>query len=74
MAIPVTGCVYSIAYLDCIHVKTWDAGTVRVKAAYLALDINLAGKKELLGIWIAQTEGTKFWLQVVTEGGVNNFV
>jgi len=59
--------VYSIAYLDCIHVKTWDAGTVRVKAAYLALDINLAGKKELLGIWIAQTEGAKFWLQVVTE-------
>lgn len=59
--------LYPIIYLDCIHVKTRDAGTVRVKAVYLALGINLAGEKELLGIWIAQTEGAKFWLQVVTE-------
>ena len=44
-----------------------DSGAVRVKAVYLALGINLAGEKELLGIWIAQTEGAKFWLQVVTE-------
>ena len=55
--------LYPIIYLDCIHVKTRDAGTVRVKAVYLALGINLAGEKELLGIWIAQTEGAKFWLQ-----------
>ncbi len=59
--------VYAIVYLDCIHVKVRDAGAVRVKAVYLALGINLAGEKELLGIWIAQTEGAKFWLQVVTE-------
>jgi len=59
--------LYPIAYLDCIHVKARDAGAVRVKAVYLALGINLAGEKELLGIWIAQTEGAKFWLQVVTE-------
>jgi putative transposase len=59
--------VYPIVYLDCIHVKVRDSGTVRVKAVYLALGINLAGEKELLGIWIAQTEGAKFWLQVVTE-------
>lgn len=59
--------VYPIVYLDCIHVKVRDAGAVRVKAVYLALGINLAGEKELLGIWIAQTEGAKFWLQVVTE-------
>lgn len=59
--------LYPIIYLDCIHVKTRDSGTVRVKAVYLALGINLAGEKELLGIWIAQTEGAKFWLQVVTE-------
>lgn len=38
---------------------------VRVKAVYLALGINLPGEKELLGIWIAQTEGAKFWLQGV---------
>ena len=53
-----------IIYLDCIHVKTRDAGTVRMKAVYLALGINLAGEKELLGIWIAQTEGAKFWLEI----------
>lgn len=59
--------LYPIVYLDCIHVKVRDAGAVRVKAVYLALGINLEGCKELLGIWIAQTEGAKFWLQVVTE-------
>ncbi len=59
--------LYPIVYLDCIHVKVRDAGTVRAKAVYLALGINMAGEKELLGIWIAQTEGAKFWLQVATE-------
>ena len=59
--------LYPIVYLDCIHVKVRDAGTVRAKAVYLALGINMSGEKELLGIWIAQTEGAKFWLQVVTE-------
>ncbi len=59
--------LYPIVYLDCIHVKVRDAGSVRAKAVYLALGINLAGEKELLGLWIAQTEGAKFWLQVVTE-------
>jgi putative transposase len=59
--------LYPIVYLDCIHVKVRDAGSVRAKAVYLALGINMAGEKELLGIWIAQTEGAKFWLQVVTE-------
>lgn len=39
----------------------------RVKAVYLALGVNLNGDKELLGLWVAQTEGAKFWLQVVTE-------
>ncbi len=59
--------LYPIVYLDCIHVKARDAGTVKVKAVYLALGLNMSGEKELLGIWIAQTEGAKFWLQVVTE-------
>ena len=59
--------LYPIVYMDCIHVKVRDSGAVRTKAVYLALGINLAGEKELLGIWIAQTEGAKFWLQVVTE-------
>ena len=59
--------LYPIIYLDCIHVKVRDAGVVRNKAVYLALGVNLNGEKELLGIWIAQTEGAKFWLAVVTE-------
>lgn len=59
--------LYPIVYLDCIHVKVRDTGTVITKAVYLALGINLSGEKELLGIWIAKTEGAKFWLSVVTE-------
>lgn len=59
--------VYPIVYLDCIHVKVRDGGVVRAKAVYLALGINMTGEKEILGLWIAQTEGAKFWLQVVTE-------
>lgn len=59
--------IYPIVYLDCIHVKVRDTGAVRVKAVYLAIGINLNGEKEVLGLWIAQTEGAKFWLQVVTE-------
>jgi len=59
--------IYPIVYLDCIHVKVRDTGAVRVKAVYLAIGINVSGEKEVLGLWIAQTEGAKFWLQVVTE-------
>lgn len=59
--------LYHIVYLDCIHVKARDAGTIKVKAVYLALGMTMSGEKELLGIWIARTEGAKFWLQVMTE-------
>jgi len=59
--------IYPIVYLDCIHVTVRDAGAVRSKAVYLAIGVNMQGHKEVLGLWIAQTEGAKFWLQVVTE-------
>jgi putative transposase len=59
--------LYPIVYLDCIHVKVRDSGAVRTKAVYLAIGVNMNGHKEVLGLWIAQTEGAKFWLQVVTE-------
>jgi len=59
--------IYPIVYMDCIYVKVRDSGAVRVKALYLAIGINLEGIKEVLGMWIAQTEGAKFWLQVITE-------
>lgn len=59
--------VYPVLYLDCIHVKARDNHTIINKAIYLAIAINLEGKKELLGIWIGKNEGAKFWMQVVTE-------
>ena len=58
--------VYPIVYLDCIHVKIRE-GAVRVKAVYLAIGVTMTGEKEVLGLWLSQTEGAKFWLQVVTE-------
>ena len=59
--------VYPVIYLDCIHVKIRDAGAVRTKAVYLAIGINMQGEKVVLGLWVSQTEGAKFWLGVVTE-------
>jgi putative transposase len=59
--------VYPILYLDCIHVKSRDNNIVINKAVYLAIAVNIEGKKELLGIWIGKNEGSKFWMQIVTE-------
>jgi len=59
--------VYPIIYLDCIVLKIRQDKRVINKAVYLALGVNLEGHKELLGIWIAETEGASFWLQVLTE-------
>ena len=56
--------LYPILYLDCIHVKVRDTGAVRTKAVYLAVGVNMQGHKEVLGLWIVQTKGAKFWLQV----------
>ncbi len=59
--------VYPIIYLDCIHIKTRDNHIICNKAVYIALAVNMEGKKEVLGLWISKNEGAKFWLQVVTE-------
>ena len=59
--------VYPIVYLDAIRVKVRQDGRVINKAVYLAVGVNLDGLKEVLGMWTAETEGAKFWLQVVTE-------
>ncbi len=59
--------VYPILYLDCLYVKARDSHTIINKAVYLAIGVNMEGKKELLGIWIGKNEGAKFWMQVVTE-------
>jgi putative transposase len=59
--------VYPIVYLDALQVKIRDAGQVQNRAIYVAMGINLEGNKEVLGLWAGQSEGAKFWLQVVTE-------
>lgn len=59
--------LYMITYFDAIMVKVKDNGHLTNKAVYLALGVNTEGKKELLGLWIEQTEGAKFWLKVLTE-------
>ncbi len=59
--------LYPIVYLDCIVVKVRHNGSVINKAVFLALGINTEGKKELLGMWLAENEGAKFWLNVLTE-------
>lgn len=59
--------VYPIVYLDCIVVKVRQDKRVINKSIYLALGINLDGQKELLGMWLSETEGAKFWLSVLTE-------
>ena len=59
--------IYPIVYLDCIVVKIRQDNHVINKAVFLALAINLEGEKELLGMWFAENEGAKFWLNVLTE-------
>jgi putative transposase len=59
--------IYPIIFLDCIVVKCRQDGRVSNVSVYLALGVNMEGHKELLGIWIAKTEGAKFWLGVITE-------
>lgn len=59
--------VYPIVYLDCIVVKIRQDKQVINKAVYLALGVNMDGHKELLGLWLSENEGAKFWLNVLTE-------
>ena len=59
--------VYRIVYFDALFVKSRQDGPVKNKAVYLALGVNMEGEKELLGLWIADTEGAKFWLHVLNE-------
>lgn len=59
--------VYPMVYFDALRVKIRTDHTVTNQAVYLALGVNLEGEKELLGLWIAQNEGAKFWLGVLNE-------
>ena len=59
--------MYAIVYLDALMVKMRVDGKVETRAVYLALGVTMAGEKDVLGVWIAASEGAKFWLQVLTE-------
>ena len=59
--------IYPIVYLDCIVLKVRQDKRVIKKSVYLALGVNLDGQKELLGIWMSENEGAKFWLSILTE-------
>lgn len=59
--------VYAIVYFDALRVKIRDEGMVRNKAVYLAIGVTCSGDKQVLGLWIEQTEGAKFWLRVMNE-------
>lgn len=58
---------YPVVVFDALRVKIRDEGTVRNKAVYVALGVRATGQKEVLGLWIAQTEGAAFWHRVMTE-------
>jgi putative transposase len=69
--------VYPVVFFDALRVKIRDEGLVKNKAVYVALAINPNGEKEVLGLWIEQSEGAKFWLKVVNElkaRGVNDIL
>jgi putative transposase len=63
---PLAPC-YPVIFFDALRVKIRDEGAVKTKAIYLALGVTPDGRKDVLGLWIEQTEGAKFWLRVMTE-------
>lgn len=58
---------YAIVFFDALRVKIRDEGLVKNKAVYLAIGMRFSGHKEVLGLWIEQSEGAKFWLRVMNE-------
>ena len=69
--------VYPVVFFDALRVKIRDEGLVKNKAVYVALALNTDGEKEVLGLWIEQTEGAKFWLKVINDlkaRGVNDIL
>jgi putative transposase len=59
--------VYPIVYIDGIRIRVRDKGAVTVKVAHLVIGVDVEGRKHALGVWIAEAEGAKFWLSVLTE-------
>jgi putative transposase len=59
--------VYPIVFLDCMVLKIREGGTVQRRALYLALGVTLDGDRDVLGMWFQETEGAKFWMQVLQD-------
>jgi putative transposase len=59
--------VYPVLFLDALVLKIREGGTVQRKACYLALGVTVEGERDVLGMWFQDTEGAKFWMQVLTE-------
>jgi putative transposase len=59
--------VYPIVFLDCLVLKIREGGSVQRRACYLALGVTLEGDRDVLGLWFQETEGAKFWMQVLSE-------
>src|SRR3954453_8208753 len=59
--------VYPVVFLDCLVLKIREGGTVQRRACYLALGVTVDGDRDVLGLWFEETEGAKFWMQVLTE-------
>jgi putative transposase len=77
VAEPAARPVYPVIFFDALRVKIRDEGLVKNKAVYVALAFNTEGEKEVLGLWIEQSEGAKFWLKVLNElkaRGVNDIL
>ena len=59
--------IYPIVFLDCMVLKIREGGSVQRRALYLALGVTLDGDRDVLGMWFQETEGAKFWMQVLTD-------
>ena len=59
--------IYPIVFLDCMVLKIRDGGSVQRRALYLALGVTLEGDRDVLGMWFQETEGAKFWMQVLND-------
>jgi putative transposase len=59
--------IYPIVFLDCMVIKVREGGSVQRRALYLALGVTLDGERDVLGMWFQETEGAKFWMQVLTD-------
>src|SRR3984885_14176282 len=59
--------VYPVVFLDCMVLKIRDGGSVQRRACYIAMGITMTGERDVLGLWFQESEGAKFWMQVLSE-------